>query len=64
MSELSLKLVEAGLLHYTANNDTWLDLILVVESGTIMEHTRGLPPVSSEHDIITGFYLYGVLVQV
>ena len=38
--------------HHTSSNSIWIDIILVDNSDTVVEHPRSLPPFPSRHDII------------
>ena len=53
IDEISLKLIDAGPSHHTANKDTWIVILLIDNNDTVVSHDRKLPTFTSRHDIIS-----------
>ena len=54
MSDLSLKLVNTGLLHHNIDDhDTWIDTIFINNCDTTKNFDRILPTFPSRHEIIS-----------
>ena len=50
---ISLKLVETRPIHHTANNDTWIDILITNNKDIVVSYDRKLPYFPSRHDIIS-----------